>query len=139
MPNSPSATWPSSAPIKTNQDDYHSSEDEDFNPDAVCAVGESGAEDEENEQELFQVQKDGANPKAKLKKRKRAQLGPHDQEDQDDGDDLDFSNSGDEATIKKGKRRKGNASANGTSLPAAEDDGGGEGGLIKTRAQRAKE
>lgn len=51
----------------------------------------------------------------------------------DGGDDYD--NSGDEAIIERGRKRQKRAKAKGETV----DDEGGEGGLIKTRRQRAAE
>ena len=98
-------------------EDYDSNEDEDFNPEAVPAADDdvSASSDSDGENEAA----DGAKkPKSNPVKRKV----PTDEE-------LD---SGDEATIKerKRKRRKGKD---------REEDSGGEGGLIKTRAQRQVE
>lgn len=97
------------------EEEYKSSEDEDFNPDGLEAAQDedlSSSEDEEVPQ-----------PKTKKapKKRKKAQA--------DAEEELD---SGDEATItelRKSKKRKTDD----------DEDSGGEGGLIKTRAQRKAE
>ena len=101
-------------------EDYDSNEDEDFNPEAAPAadddVSESSDSDEETETAAEAKKK---KPKSKPAKRPA----PVDEEELD---------SGDEATIKerKRKRRKGKD---------REEDSGGEGGLIKTRAQRQVE
>jgi len=100
-------------------DDYNSNDDEDFNPEAAPAadddVSASSDSDEENDDA----------PAAKKTKAKSVKRKAPDTIDEE----LD---SGDEATIKerKRKRRKGKD---------AEEDSGGEGGLIKTRAQRLVE
>jgi len=101
-------------------EDYDSNEDEDFNPEAAPAADEdvSASSDSDDENETT----DGAKkPKSKPVKRKA----PTDAEEELD--------SGDEATIKerKRKRRKGKDREG--------EDSGGEGGLIKTRAQRQVE
>jgi hypothetical protein len=93
-------------------EEYKSSEDEDFNPEAVEAPPEEdlSSDDEDVPQQQKKVSK----------KRKKAQ---------DDAEELD---SGDEATItelRKAKRSKADD----------DEDSGGEGGLIKTRAQRRAE
>lgn len=95
------------------EDEHDSSSDEDFNPDAQPAPADiSSSEDE---------------PKEGAPKFKRRRV---DVEGQDDG--LNFENSGDEATIRKGwKKRK--------DVSESEKDEGGEGGLVKTRAQRRLE
>lgn len=105
----------------TQDEDYDSNEDEDFNPEAAPAadddVSASSDSDEDNESAA------GAKkPKKKPAKRKAPE--PTEEE-------LD---SGDEATIKerKRKRRKGKDKDR-------DDESGGEGGLIKTRAQRLVE
>ena len=93
-------------------DEYKSSEDEDFNPDAVEAPPDDdlSSDDDEAPQQQKKVSK----------KRKKAQT---------DAEELD---SGDEATITELRKAK---------KPKADDDedSGGEGGLIKTRAQRRAE
>jgi hypothetical protein len=100
---------------------YHESSDEDFNPAAAAASDESSSSASEDE---------GAAVKPAKGKRKRKVLEP---------DELD---SGDEITIEaaqrgKAKRRKG-AKADEDDLLLSDDEGG-EGGLIKTRAQRRVE
>lgn len=100
----------------TQDEEYDSNEDEDFNPEAAPAADEdvsaSSASDEEDET--------AKKPKKKPTKRKAPE--PTEEE-------LD---SGDEATIKERKRKKRKGKER-------EDDSGGEGGLIKTRAQRLAE
>jgi len=104
-------------------EDYDSNEDEDFNPEAAPAADEdvsaSSDSDEEGDNNAPAAKK-----KSKPKPAKRKVPDTIDEE-------LD---SGDEATIKerKRKRRKGKD-------VAVEEDSGGEGGLIKTRAQRLVE
>lgn len=108
---------------ESNQDpqdeEYDSNEDEDFNPDAATAADEdiSASSDSDEGGESTANTK-----KAKIKSTKRKAPAPVDAE-------LD---SGDEATIKerKRKRRKGKDQ---------DEESGGEGGLIKTRAQRLVE
>ncbi|KAF4953715.1 hypothetical protein FSARC_12321 [Fusarium sarcochroum] len=55
--------------------------------------------------------------------------------DNEDAADAGYDNSGDEAIIKKGEKRRRKTKAKG----AREDEEGGEGGLVKTRRQRAAE
>ncbi|KAI9741792.1 MAG: swr complex subunit [Cirrosporium novae-zelandiae] len=93
-------------------EDSDSSLDEDFNPDAPTVV--AAEEDVSSEDE-------GAKPARKGRKRKS-----------DEGlGDLD---SGDEVTIQKGKKRRKRKTAKNEG-----DDDDAEGGLIKTRAMRARE
>jgi hypothetical protein len=93
-------------------EEYKSSEDEDFNPDAVDAPPDEDLSSDEDD--VPQQQKKVS------KKRKKAQS---------DAEELD---SGDEATITELRRAK-KAKAD------DDEDSGGEGGLIKTRAQRRAE
>ena len=92
-------------------DEYKSSEDEDFNPDAVEAPPDDDLSSDEDE---------APQPKKVSKKRKKAQT---------DAEELD---SGDEATITELRKAK-------KSKAVDDEDSGGEGGLIKTRAQRRAE
>ncbi|KAH8737856.1 bucentaur or craniofacial development-domain-containing protein [Ilyonectria robusta] len=100
-------------PLLDEEEQYASSEDSDFAPDAAAdqASDHSGSED------------DGDKP---TKKRKPV--------DDVDAADAGYDNSGDEAIIKKGEKRRKKRSKR-----VDEDDEGGEGGLIKTRRQRAAE
>ncbi|RMX72300.1 hypothetical protein D0869_14754 [Hortaea werneckii] len=104
--------------MQEEEEPYDENADEDFNPD------EAGGEDEEassSDEGDVAVTK----PARKEKKRKADDAG---------GEELD---SGDEATIqerRKKRKRKGKETAG-----AADEESGGEGGLIKTRAQRLAE
>lgn len=99
------------------EEDYNSASDDDFAPDALLAddAAESSSSDDDDETPAaVSVKKTKAHGTSKSTV-----------------EDLDFDNSGDEATIQKGKRKKrklGN-----------EEDEGGDGGLVKTRAQRRAE
>lgn len=109
---------------------YLSDEDEDFNPTATADRAESeSSDDNDNDIQAF-------------KRGKTART----------AEDLDFENSGDEATIqnaksrrkKKGKKKRGAQQGHdGDEDSSMEvdllDEEGGEGGLIKTRAQRKAE
>ncbi|KAH0368641.1 BCNT-domain-containing protein, partial [Aureobasidium melanogenum] len=98
--------------LHADQDDeYKSSEDEDFNPDEVEA---------QQDEDLSSDEDDATQPKKTIKKRKKAQQ---------DAEELD---SGDEATITELKKAK-------KSKTEDDEDSAGEGGLIKTRAQRRAE
>ncbi|KAK8055453.1 SWR1-complex protein 5 [Apiospora rasikravindrae] len=101
-------------------EDYASEEDSDFSPDAV---GVDGKEEEASESEDDCVQ-----PGATAKRKRDAT-------DPDNGEG-DYENSGDELIISKGKKRQKKHKAKDG---AANDDEGGEGGLIKTRSMRATE
>ncbi|KAI1276560.1 bucentaur or craniofacial development-domain-containing protein [Xylaria sp. FL0933] len=102
-----------------DDEDYASEDDSDFAPDAAAAEGGSGSE---SDSEADADQPAGATPK-----RKRIDA---------DAQKEDFENSGDETIIRKGEKRQKKAKrADGD----AEEEGTGEGGLIKTRRQRAQE
>ena len=125
---------------KEVEEEYRSSEDEDFNPDAVATT--TTAEDAESSESDSEV---GRAPQHEAdKKRKASRLG---EENDDDGADLDFANSGDEATIRTAKRRRRKNKGQRKTGEDDDEDGdgngydeiGGEGGLVKTRAQRARE
>lgn len=104
---------------EVEDEDYDSNEDEDFNPEAAPAADDDVSASSESDEEGEKA------PAAKRTKAKQAKRKATDTLDEE----LD---SGDEATIKerKRKRRKGKD---------ADEDSGGEGGLIKTRAQRLVE
>ena len=101
-----------------SEEEYDENADEDFNPEAAPGNedGSSSSEDEEDAKQTVVEQ-----PKKGTKKRKSEALG-----------DLD---SGDEATIQERKTKKRRKEA----AVAEDEDSGGEGGLIKTRAQRLAE
>ncbi|KAI1826149.1 BCNT-domain-containing protein [Xylaria intraflava] len=101
-------------------DDYASADDSDFAPGGVQADEESGLESESEPESNDQPT--GATPKRK-------------QTDVDINAE-DFENSGDETIIQKGRKRQKKASR---AHDDTERDEGGEGGLIKTRRQRAQE
>ncbi|TGO07399.1 hypothetical protein BTUL_0282g00100 [Botrytis tulipae] len=107
-----------------SDEEYASSEDEDFAPDTAPAQEESSESEAEDEDSTAVTNKS----KKKTTKRKRG----NDEEAEDAG----FENSGDEAIIEKGlKRRKKKRRKGGKE----EEDEGGEGGLVKTRSMRAQE
>ncbi|KAK3494465.1 SWR1-complex protein 5 [Neurospora hispaniola] len=102
-------------------EDYASEEDSDFAPETAEAAEESSISDDDDEEAGDDAEK------SKPEKRKRAAI--------DEAEDAGYDNSGDEAIIKKGeKRQKKTKTKN-----AADDEETGEGGLIKTRSQRAVE
>jgi len=96
---------------------YNSASDDDFAPDTIPVDDDvaSSSSDEE-----VQVSNLAATKPKEPKTAKKVTDG-----------ELDFDNSGDEATIQKGRRKK----------RKADDDleDGGDGGLVKTRAQRRAE
>lgn len=108
------------AQADAEMEEYNSASDEDFNPAAGTHASDvSSSEDEDGIPTVT---------KAPRKKRKTRSATP----------DL-VLDSGDEATIqeRRGKKRRA-GSVKGDTLPSSEDEGG-EGGLIKTRAQRRLE
>ena len=114
------------AAVPAQEEQYNSEEDEDFDPATLDAQDEgelsASTDDDDDDDEEARPSTD---PPAKARKGSKKRKQPHTEPDLD----LD---SGDEATIKqvekKKKRRKND-----------DQDSGGEGGLIKTRAQRAAE
>jgi hypothetical protein len=92
---------------------YASSEDSDFAPDDAPANASDQSESDD----------EAALPDAKRAPAKSK-----------DAADAGYDNSGDEAIIERGKKRKKKSAHD-----ALDADGGGEGGLIKTRSQRAAE
>lgn len=109
---------------------YASSEDSDFAPDAAPAQeGESDQSDSEAEAD------------DRPSKRRRTAAETNGSGNAGGGEDLGYDNSGDEAIIKKGeKKSKKRKDKSGQRTDKDDDDDeGGEGGLIKTRRQRAAE
>lgn len=101
-----------------HEEDYVSEEDSDFAPDDAPAEESSVSDDEPAETE-------------KQTQPKRRREGANDA-----AEDAGFENSGDEAVIEKGKKRRKKAKRKDE---GADEDEGGEGGLIKTRRMRAVE
>ncbi|USP80321.1 hypothetical protein yc1106_07595 [Curvularia clavata] len=104
--------------LDINEEKYHESSDEDFDPNAAPAEDASSSEDEDH------VTIEPAQRKSKRKALKDEEL-----------------DSGDEVTIqaarrKRSKKKGGKASKDDDADLIISDDEGGEGGLIKTRAQR---
>ncbi|KAK0284565.1 swr complex subunit [Friedmanniomyces endolithicus] len=97
------------------QEDYDENEDEDFNPDKAIADDDASSSDEEEPESSV------AKPAKQTKKRKADEVG-----------ELD---SGDEATIRERKRKR--KRKDGAAVEAEES--GGEGGFVRTRAQRVAE
>lgn len=103
-------------PLTDDEEQYASADDSDFAPEDGPQAG-SGDSDSED---------DAAGP-AQDKQERAPDAGA-----EADG----YNNSGDEAIIEKGKKKR--KRAKGKDFNADEDEGG-EGGLIKTRRQRAAE
>ncbi|KAF5024004.1 hypothetical protein F66182_3950 [Fusarium sp. NRRL 66182] len=102
-------------PLSGEDEQYISSEDSDFAPDdAPNQVSDHSDSEDESD-------------KATNKRRRSIS--------DTDAADAGYDNSGDETIIKKGEKRRKRTRAKGT----GEDDEGGEGGLVKTRRQRAAE
>ena len=101
-----------------DQDEYDSGVDEDFNPESAEAdqVEEGSSSSDEDS--------------IRAKKPRKGRAKHNEGHEQDRG----FENSGDEATIQIGRRRKKRKRG-----AEEEDDDEGEGGLVKTRAQRLAE
>ncbi|ROW12171.1 hypothetical protein VMCG_00128 [Cytospora schulzeri] len=113
-----------------DDEDYASSEDSDFAPDDAPDQGDGPSSESEGEGDANAAATAvKPTPAAKRKRQKQAGDG-----DGDAAEDAGFENSGDEAIIEKGKKRRKKG-------PQARqvDDEGGEGGLIKTRSMRAVE
>lgn len=100
-----------------DEEDYVSSEDSDFAPDAAA---DQVSEHSESEDDAV---------KAPSKKRNQPEGEAQDE-------DAGYDNSGDEAIIERGAKKRKRAKAKGAIV---DDDEGGEGGLVKTRRQRAAE
>ena len=108
-----------STAIPTNDSDYVSSEDEDFDPSKVQQDDHVSSDSETETLSTSKI------PKGK-KKPGRKKAG--------EAEDLGFENSGDEATIRKGKKRKKKGTSKDDGNENSED--GGEGGVVRTRAMR---
>lgn len=102
--------------ILVEDEDYDSAADEDFSPDAPAKA--------EDESETSSDDETSGRTKSTTKRRRK-----------DEQEELDFQNSGDEATLARGRKKRRKADKAGIDA----DDEGGEGGLIKTRAQRKAE
>ena len=104
------------SPHIPDREEYVSSEDEDFKPsaDAMEVDGEESSDSEADDK--------GAPNAIK----KRAQKSKN-----EEAEDIGFENSGDEAVMKKGQKRK--------QRNRNDEDSGGEGGFVKTRSMKAVE
>lgn len=104
-------------PLTDDDEQYVSADDSDFAPDEAPEVASSDSEGE------------GEAPTSK--KRKQTSVA----DTGDAIDDADADNSGDEAIINRGKKKLKRSK----DKDVLDDEEGGEGGLVKTRAQRAQE
>jgi len=110
-----------------DDEDYASSEDSDFAPEEIPKLESSDSSDSEPEtNDAGEKKQKKSNSKPKPAKRKRS--------GEDEDGDLGFENSGDEGLIRAGKKALKRRRKKGE-----ESDDGGEGGLVKTRSQRAQE
>ena len=105
-------------PLLDEDEQYASSEDSDFAPD--------DAPNQASDQSDVEDEKEGGNRATNKRTLPAAD---------EDAADAGYDNSGDEAIIKRGEKRRKKTEARGVQ----EGDEGGEGGLIKTRRQRAAE
>lgn len=114
--------------IIPDDEDYTSSEDSDFVPEAVPphALEESSESESEAEEPPESVQ----SPSTKSIKRKREPDGP--------AENAGFENSGDEAIIEKGMKRQKRKGKKWKDTKEVDDETG-EGDLVKTRSMRALE
>lgn len=108
--------------VSVGEDGYDSSEDEDFDPTEKQAQGVSSSGSEGDEE---------TTPAARSRRQHRGRKRQLRQDGE--AEDLGFENSGDEATIRKGTKRRKKGGI------GSEDDGGGDGGFVKTRSMRAIE
>lgn len=115
-----------------DDEEYASSEDSDFAPDDAPEQEVEGAGDDDSSADDADADDHQPNKAATADalSRKRKHAG-----DEKDAEDAGFENSGDEAIIEKGRKRR----KKGKASQRDNDDEGGEGGLIKTRSMRAVE
>jgi len=116
-----------------SDEDYASSEDSDFAPDGQDqhAGQESGFESDSEEDEGAAKENSvptATNITSNALKRKRPT-----KDSEPEAEDAGFENSGDEAIVQKGKKKRKKKDED----EGREDDGDENGGLIKTRSQRA--
>jgi hypothetical protein len=108
-----------------SDEEYASSEDEDFAPDAAQR------QDESSDSEVDDDETTRTNNKRQVTQRKGDLDG--------DAEDAGFANSGDEAIIERGLKRRKKKSKKGRKDDGMENDEDGDGGLVKTRSMRAQE
>lgn len=103
--------------IDTVHEQYNEDSDDDFDPTAASAAPPPDSSDDEDQDAAPTASKKSTAPQPAA-----------------DDADLDFDNSGDELTIQSGKKRKRKTAGHDD-----DDDEGGEGGFVRTRAQRKAE
>ncbi|MCJ1393640.1 hypothetical protein MMC18_006515 [Xylographa bjoerkii] len=103
-----------------DEEAYVSSEDEDFDPSAVHGDENVSSSSEDETADGPATIKSNGKQKTKHTRGRKGE----------EAEDLGFENSGDEATIKRGSKRKRKGEP-------GDDDSGGEGGFVKTRSMRA--
>lgn len=101
------------------EENYHESSDEDFNPEVARADEVSSSSDEDE---------------VDTKKPRKGKRKAIETEDLDSGDEVTIE----AARKRKAKKRKGGKAQHDEDIIFSDDEGG-DGGLIKTRAQRATE
>ncbi|EUC45507.1 hypothetical protein COCMIDRAFT_56950, partial [Bipolaris oryzae ATCC 44560] len=107
--------------LEVASEKYHESSDEDFDPNAAPAEDASSSEDEDH------VTIEPAQRKGKRK--------AHQDEELDSGDEVTIQ----AARRKRSKKKGGKGNKDDDTELIISDDEGGEGGLVKTRAQRRTE
>ena len=145
LPSAPTATVTAATLEEEEEEEetYNSSSDEDFDLENNAVGHEPVTESSDDENPTTAEGANGGRKGRTVKKRKAGGDG--------DGEDLGGRgetglelDSGDEATIRRGrkKRRRGKGDGSGGAgleVAEEEEEEGGEGGLVKTRAQRARE
>ncbi|OAA55067.1 Craniofacial development protein 1/Bucentaur [Niveomyces insectorum RCEF 264] len=125
--------------VVANDEDYASSEDSDFAPEEVPDHASSaGSDDEGDDATAAAVDGDGDGDGTALSATPAKRKPDPDTLGEAEAEDAGFENSGDEAIIGKGKKRR-KRDQGGAEGSAGEEDDGGVGGFVKTRSQRAHE
>ena len=109
-----------------SDDEYASEEDSDFAPDDAAATTAQGDGEDSSDDESDAETDKGKGKEKSTTKRKRVG---------EEAEDAGFENSGDEAIIEKGLKRRKRKEKKGIE----DEDEGGDGGLVKTRSMRAQE
>lgn len=107
--------------LNEEEEEYDENADEDFNPDKAAADEDGSSSEEENETTVATA---AIAEEAQKKRKAEADA------------DLD---SGDEATIREIRRKRRRKDKEKDAAAAGDDESGGEGGLVRTRAQRLAE
>ncbi|KAI4143667.1 MAG: hypothetical protein LQ340_006919, partial [Diploschistes diacapsis] len=109
-----------------DEENYISSEDEDFDPENAQARPQPSSESEAEEDH------DGGKDRAPIKGKRQPKQKPP-----EEAEELGFENSGDEGIIQAGTKEARHRKRKRRDSAAGNDDSGGEGGFIKTRSMRA--